>query len=191
MVEELVADHGVGAEDEQLAPFDHHRVLGISAHAVPVILLVGGLAVLGVFIAEGAENAAFDIVADGAANDFRDTLATGAALVGECVRCLAEVDDTIDSDLTELFVYDDGKDEAADDEDDETSRLQGDLLDLEPVLRDAVVLALPFQPLCREDCPGLCAECGARLADDPEHHHEEPEQHAYRGPTPRAAPTSA
>ncbi|WP_206063100.1 DUF177 domain-containing protein [Nocardioides sp. HDW12B] len=104
-------------------------------------------------------------------------LVTGTAragLVGECVRCLAEVDDTIDSDLTELFVYDDGKDEAADAEDDETSRLQGDLLDLEPVLRDAVVLALPFQPLCREDCPGLCAECGARLADDPEHQHEEP-----------------
>ena len=97
-------------------------------------------------------------------------LVTGTAtagLVGECVRCLAEVDETIDSDLTELFVYDDGKDEAADDEDDETSRLQGDLLDLEPALRDAVVLALPFQPLCREDCPGLCAECGARLADDP------------------------
>ena len=104
-------------------------------------------------------------------------LVTGTAqaeLVGECVRCLADVDDTIDSDLTELFVYDDGKDEAADDEDDETSRLQGDLLDLEPALRDAVVLALPFQPLCREDCPGLCTECGARLADDPEHQHEEP-----------------
>ncbi len=104
-------------------------------------------------------------------------LVTGTAragLVGECVRCLAEVDDTIDSDLTELFVYDDGKDEAADAEDEETSRLQGDLLDLEPALRDAVVLALPFQPLCREDCPGLCAECGARLADDPGHRHEDP-----------------
>jgi uncharacterized protein len=51
--------------------------------------------------------------------------------------------------------------------------LEGDLLDLEPLLRDAVVLALPFQPLCREDCPGLCIECGARLADDPDHQHEE------------------
>ena len=47
-----------------------------------------------------------------------------------------------------------------------------DLLDLEPLLRDAVVLALPFQPLCEDDCPGLCAECGARLADDPDHAHE-------------------
>jgi len=37
-----------------------------------------------------------------------------------------------------------------------------------------VVLALPFQPLCREDCPGLCVECGARLADDPEHRHDAP-----------------
>jgi uncharacterized protein len=60
----------------------------------------------------------------------------------------------------------------ADPEDDETSRLEGDLLDLEPLLRDAVVLALPFQPLCEDDCPGLCTECGARLADDPDHAHE-------------------
>ena len=47
-----------------------------------------------------------------------------------------------------------------------------DLVDLEPALRDTVVPALPFQPLCRPDCPGLCSECGARLADDPDHSHE-------------------
>jgi len=41
-------------------------------------------------------------------------------------------------------------------------------------LRDAVVLALPMSPLCREDCPGLCAECGAPLADaGPGHRHDE------------------
>jgi len=50
--------------------------------------------------------------------------------------------------------------------------LAGDLLDLEPLLRDAVVLELPFQPLCMEDCPGLCVECGARLADEPDHAHQ-------------------
>jgi uncharacterized protein len=43
--------------------------------------------------------------------------------------------------------------------------LDGDLLDLEPALRDAVVLALPMSPLCRDDCPGLCVECGVPLAD--------------------------
>jgi uncharacterized protein len=40
------------------------------------------------------------------------------------------------------------------------------------VLYDTLVPALPFQPLCRNDCPGLCSECGARLADDRSHTHE-------------------
>jgi DUF177 domain-containing protein len=104
-------------------------------------------------------------------------LVTGSAhaeLAGECVRCLTEISDEIDADFTELFVYDDGEAQGEDTEDGETSRLQGDLVDLEPLLRDAVVLNLPFQPLCSDDCPGLCAECGARLADDPEHRHDEP-----------------
>lgn len=102
-------------------------------------------------------------------------LVTGTAeaeLAGECVRCLAEISEEISADFQELYVYDGGS-AGTEAEDDETSRLEGDLLDLEPVLRDAVVLALPFQPLCRDDCPGLCAECGARLADDPRHGHAE------------------
>ncbi len=102
-------------------------------------------------------------------------LVTGSAqagLEGECARCLEPVDDTVEVDFQELFLYDDGQ-PPVDDQDD-VSRLEGDLLDLEPVLRDAVVLALPFQPLCRDDCPGLCVECGARLADDPGHRHDEP-----------------
>ncbi|MBS44938.1 MAG: metal-binding protein [Nocardioides sp.] len=103
-----------------------------------------------------------------------------AALEGECVRCLEPIVDEIDVTFQELYLYDDGgkggKPSATDDqddEDDEVRRLQDDLLDLEPPLRDAVVLALPFQPLCREDCPGLCPDCGARLADEPEHSHED------------------
>jgi uncharacterized protein len=104
-------------------------------------------------------------------------LVTGTAeadLEGECARCLEPIEDTVRVDLQELFVYDDADNPLVDDEDSDVSRLEGDLLDLEPVLRDAVVLALPFQPLCREDCPGLCVECGARLADDPGHRHDEP-----------------
>ena len=57
---------------------------------------------------------------------------------------------------------------------DEASRLEGDLIDLEPLLRDAVVLDLPFQPLCREDCAGVVLDCGANLNDDPDHDHEAP-----------------
>lgn len=104
-------------------------------------------------------------------------LVTGSAsagLEGECVRCLAEIRDPITVNFQELFVYDDSRDHRNGvEEDDETSVLHDDLLDMERVLRDAVVLALPFQPVCREDCPGLCPDCGARLADDPDHAHDE------------------
>jgi uncharacterized protein len=89
-----------------------------------------------------------------------------APLVGECVRCLERFESDLDSEFQELYAYPDT------DADEGAPRLVGDLFDLEPVLRDAVVLALPLQPWCREDCPGLCAECGARLADHPDHRHE-------------------
>jgi uncharacterized protein len=102
-------------------------------------------------------------------------LVTGTAtaeLEGECARCLEPIEDDLDVDIQELYLYDDG--DQPDDEEADVSRLEDDLLNLEPVLRDAVVLALPFQPLCQDDCPGLCVECGARLADDPDHRHEDP-----------------
>lgn len=96
-------------------------------------------------------------------------LVTGAAtleLRGECVRCLGTVGRRLEVDLQELFVYP-GRDAT----EEEASRLEGDLADLEPVLRDAVVLDLPFQPLCRPDCAGLCPRCGANLNDEPGHEH--------------------
>ena len=93
-----------------------------------------------------------------------------AALAGECARCLEPISDEVEVRFQELFVYDDK--DVDPDEELEVSTLQDDLVDLEPLLRDAVVLALPFQPLCTDDCPGLCPECGARLADDPDHAHD-------------------
>jgi uncharacterized protein len=94
--------------------------------------------------------------------------------VGECVRCLDEVTEPVDVALSELFVYPERAAAAAEDgdEDEDLHELDGDFLDLEPALRDAVVPMLPFQPVCRPDCPGLCSLCGARLADDPGHSHE-------------------
>lgn len=97
-----------------------------------------------------------------------------AALEGECARCLEPIHDDVEVGLQQLFVYDDGEGSPEEDEQLDVGRLQDDLIDLEPLLRDVVVLALPFQPLCREDCPGLCVECGARLSDDPGHRHEDP-----------------
>ena len=89
---------------------------------------------------------------------------------GECVRCLDPVEDEIEADVQELFVYP-GRTPEGEDED-ELRELVDEMIDLEPVLYDTLVPALPFQPVCRDDCPGLCSECGARLADAPEHTHE-------------------
>ena len=99
-------------------------------------------------------------------------LATGTAtapVVGECARCLEPLASSVEASFQELYHYEPGP--AEDDEDD--LLLDGDLLDLEPVLRDAVVLALPLSPLCTDDCPGLCAQCGVRLADAPGHRHDD------------------
>jgi uncharacterized protein len=98
-------------------------------------------------------------------------LVSGTARVrveGECVRCLEPVSSEQEVQLQELYYYPDQHTDDA-----EAARLEGDLLDLEPVLRDAVVLGLPFRPVCRDDCPGLCPACGARLADEPGHRHEQ------------------
>ncbi|NEM91539.1 DUF177 domain-containing protein [Galbitalea soli] len=90
-----------------------------------------------------------------------DTEATG-----ECVRCLIEVRIPVEVEFQELFAY--SFDEAFD------YTVQDDHVDLEPVVRDAVVLSLPFQPVCQEDCLGLCPICGVRLLDNPGHEHDAP-----------------
>ena len=65
---------------------------------------------------------------------------------GECRRCLATVDGSLESDVREIF---DTRPVEG-----ETYRLDGDRLDLEPMVRDAVLLALPLAPLCEEACAG-------------------------------------
>ena len=95
-----------------------------------------------------------------------------AEVTGECVRCLDPIMRSVEVSMQELYAYPGRERDVPADDDTQLPELEGDLLDLEPVLRDAVVLALPLRPLCRDDCPGLCAECGARLSDDPEHGHE-------------------
>ncbi len=98
-------------------------------------------------------------------------LVTGTAevtLTGQCGRCLEPISFDEEIDLQELYLY---PDKEPDDE--EASRLEDDLLDLEPLLRDTVVLDLPYTPLCRPDCAGLCPDCGANLNADPDHAHDD------------------
>ena len=107
-------------------------------------------------------------------------LVTGSAhatATGACVRCLDPMTRHVGGHFQELFAYADRGAHhrevgVEDEDDDEVHELVGDLFDLEPVLRDAMVPAMPFQPVCRSDCPGLCSECGAHLAEDPTHHHD-------------------
>jgi len=94
-------------------------------------------------------------------------------LEGQCGRCLDPVAEDAVIDFVELFAYPDSATEETTEED-EVRRLEGDHLALEPVVRDVVVLALPWTPLCRPDCAGLCSECGQRLDDlPPGHAHEQ------------------
>jgi uncharacterized protein len=79
------------------------------------------------------------------------TLSGRAELV--CARCLKPFEAGFSVEVGELFASD------PDDEDDYAVADPGEI-DLEPMIRDAVLLAMPFSPLCREDCKGLCARCG-------------------------------
>ncbi|GAA4665007.1 DUF177 domain-containing protein [Frondihabitans cladoniiphilus] len=88
-----------------------------------------------------------------------------ATATGECSRCLKAIEQSVEVDFAELFAY--AVDEAFD------YQVQEDHIDLEPVVRDAVVLSLPFQPVCRPDCPGLDPETGERVEDMVDYHPRE------------------
>ena len=96
-----------------------------------------------------------------------------APITGECSRCLTAFTERIDVDLTELFAYPDSLTEATTEED-EVGRVVNDFVDLRQPIVDAVGLELPFSPVCRTDCPGLCPKCGVALATaEPDHHHDD------------------
>lgn len=99
-------------------------------------------------------------------------LLTGAVeskLTGECGRCLEAIDRPVKEEFQELFLYENRQS----DSEEELFVLDGDLADLEIPVRDAVVLAMPLNPLCSPQCQGLCSECGERWEKlEPGHSHE-------------------
>jgi uncharacterized protein len=99
------------------------------------------------------------------------TATVTAPLAGECARCLEPFSSSMSVRFQELFALAEGVTGP------DGYVLDAGLLDLEPALRDALVLELPLSPLCADDCQGLCSECGVRLADAPPGH-----GHEQRGP---------
>jgi uncharacterized protein len=94
-------------------------------------------------------------------------------LVGECARCLDPIEDSLTVELGELYYHPDVRDRLVADGDEDAKDapvVEGDDLDIETEVRDAVVLDLPFTPLCEPNCPGLCPVCGIHLRDAEEGH---------------------
>jgi uncharacterized protein len=98
-------------------------------------------------------------------------------LEGPCMRCLEESHTAIEIDSREI-------DQPGDDDELDSPYVDGDEVDVRSWARDALALALPAQIVCRPECRGICAICGANLNEaGPEHAHE-------RAPDPRFAKLS-
>ena len=117
-----------------------------------------------------------DVQLEGVAEGVLVTASATVPLAGECARCLEPFTSAMTVRFQELFTLEPEEDsDPAQPDGEESYLLDGSgHLDLEPALRDAVVLELPLSPLCEDGCQGLCVECGIRLADaEPGHGHEQ------------------
>lgn len=101
---------------------------------------------------------------------------------GECIRCLDPVEVVIDRKIQELYRYEPtnekGRKKRREDEDvdlegEEELQMEGDLMDLEIPIIDAIILTLPVNPLCSDECLGLCPDCGEKWEKLPEGHAHE------------------
>lgn len=137
-------------KEYQLA-LDIEKPIGIDVIAVPAGILNLDLRLESV--AEGIlATGEFDVIAK-----------------GECIRCLDPIELELERNFQELYAYEANPDE----EEEDQLLMDGDVMDLEAPIRDAIVLALPINPVCDEDCQGLCPVCGQKWAELPEDHAHE------------------
>ena len=92
----------------------------------------------------------------------------GKILVGieiECTRCLQAIEKDLEIPFNVTYVaaenYTDAKESKLNDEDLDVSIFDGHKIDLSELVREQIILNLPEQIFCSEDCKGLCAKCGA------------------------------
>lgn len=149
------------------------RAPGAMREVVRTVAAPPGLGVALVGVPEGSD-VHLDLRMESVTEGVLVTGTVTALAEGECGRCLRPIELPLRVPVQELFAYPDSTTGATSD-DDEVARLEDNLADLEPIVRDALVLELPSTPLCQPDCPGLCPRCGA-LWDDlpPDHRHAEP-----------------
>jgi uncharacterized protein len=86
----------------------------------------------------------------------------------ECVRCLMSFEQPLHTTFSELYAFD------------ERSITDSGLIlpedaniDLEPLVREYLLVEYPISPLCTPDCKGLCPICGQNLNEEQDHHHAE------------------
>ncbi|UJW35923.1 YceD family protein [Saccharothrix sp. AJ9571] len=148
------------------------RRAGLSRPVQREVEVTKPLGVPDVIVVPGGAKVELDLLLESVVEGVLVTGTATAPVTGHCSRCLDPISDEVEVDLTELYAYPNSTTEETTDED-EVMRLVDDRIDLEPAVRDAVVLALPLAPLCTEDCAGLCSGCGVKWADlEPGHGHE-------------------
>ena len=150
---------------------------------------IGELTVAGSVVPDGAEAVAVAVL-DSILGGIEVAAEIQAPWQGECRRCLRPLTGELHCQVRELYRPREGAPRlgygaaahggagqgpgghgtaghgaggGALDPDEDTYPIEGDHLDLQPLVRDALLLELPLAPLCREDCRGLCPECGADL----------------------------
>jgi uncharacterized protein len=125
----------------------HQRPLALGA-------VVEGLELSTSAVPSGAE-LDLDLVLEAVGDTVVVTGKITAPWAGECRRCLRPVEGTVTAPVRELFERNPTEGE--------TYRLAADHIDLEPMVRETVLLELPLAPVCRQDCAGLCTVCGGDL----------------------------
>ena len=105
-----------------------------------------------------------------------------AVAKGECIRCLDPVEIPVERKIQELYRYEPtnekGRKKRREDEDvdldaEDELQMEGDQMNLEMPIIDAIILALSVNPLCDEECMGLCPDCGEKWESLPDDHRHE------------------
>lgn len=90
-------------------------------------------------------------------------------IISSCCRCLEAVEIPLDFTFTERYAR---QGESAEDlaEESEMSAVmtyKDDIIDLDEVVKENLLINVPMRILCREDCPGMCPQCGRSLKEGP------------------------